>query len=865
MTAIPTRLLLLEDSAGDARLVQEALADQAPGEFAITTVERLADALARIRTEHFDAVLSDLGLPDSTGLDTAQAIVAGAPALPLVVLTGSHDQDLGRAAIELGAQDYLVKGETRAPTVARTLRYAIERKRLEIGLRLANDALERRVMERTAELETANTMLRANAARYRAITQTATDAIVTADAEGSIAGWNAAAEKLFGYTEAEALGKPLTQLMPERYRNGHLVGMRRVLAGGERHVLAKTVELHGLTKAGTEFPTELSLSEWQTAEGIFFTGIIRDITERKRADEALRAAEERYRGIFTNARDGIVLIDLESGLVVDCNAEFERQCGRHLAQLQGLRIWELRPPEARDAARAKFEEVKARGAGNSNELALQQPDGTEVPIEFVSTRVRLGDRDYLQSISRDITERKRAELLLQRERDMAQRYLSVAAVILLVLNADGTVALINRKGLDILGYQESDIVGQPWIDRFVPKHSRDSVHRVFDQLVSKHKEGVEYVENEVMCRGGEKKLIAWNNVVLTDEQGRSVGTLSSGEDITERRQAEEALHAAEEQFRGLVEQSIAGIYIIQDGQFAYVNPRFAEIRGFDSVDELIGRELLPLVAEKDRNAIAENNRRLLTGEMQSISYSFTALRKDGSTVEVGVSSTNAAYHGRPAIIGMMQDISEKKRAEKQIQRYIEQLRTAVMSTVEVATNLSEMRDPYTAGHERRVAEISAAIGAELGFDGPRIEGLRIAGHLHDVGKITIPSEILSKPGKLSPIEFQLIQGHALAGYDVLKNVEFPWPVAQIALQHHERMDGSGYPQGLKGDAILLEARIMSVADVVEAMSSHRPYRPGLGVDKALAEIERGRGIAYDPVVADACLKLFREKGYAIPA
>jgi putative nucleotidyltransferase with HDIG domain len=176
-----------------------------------------------------------------------------------------------------------------------------------------------------------------------------------------------------------------------------------------------------------------------------------------------------------------------------------------------------------------------------------------------------------------------------------------------------------------------------------------------------------------------------------------------------------------------------------------------------------------------------------------------------------------------------------------------------------------MRDPYTAGHERRVAEIAVAIGREFGFDDRRLEGLRVAGYLHDVGKMTIPSEILSKPGRLSAIEFQLIQGHAKASYDVLKDVEFPWPVAQVALQHHERIDGSGYPQGLKGEDIMIEARIMAVADVLEAMSSHRPYRPGLGIEKALAEIERGRGSVYDTRAADACLRLFREKGYVVPA
>ena len=149
------------------------------------------------------------------------------------------------------------------------------------------------------------------------------------------------------------------------------------------------------------------------------------------------------------------------------------------------------------------------------------------------------------------------------------------------------------------------------------------------------------------------------------------------------------------------------------------------------------------------------------------------------------------------------------------------------------------------------------------LDERKQEGLRVAGYLHDIGKITIPAEILSKPGKLSPIEYELIKGHPQSGYDVLKDVEFPWPIAQVALQHHERMDGSGYPQGLKGEAILFEARIMAVADVMEAMSSHRPYRSGLGVGKVLAEIERGRGTAYDPAVADACLKMFREGAYTL--
>ncbi|MDZ7585120.1 MAG: HD-GYP domain-containing protein [Thiobacillus sp.] len=205
---------------------------------------------------------------------------------------------------------------------------------------------------------------------------------------------------------------------------------------------------------------------------------------------------------------------------------------------------------------------------------------------------------------------------------------------------------------------------------------------------------------------------------------------------------------------------------------------------------------------------------------------------------------------------------EKRAAELVIAN--KYLHDALMNTVRVAMILSELRDPYTAGHERRVAELSVAISAELGFDEHRQEGMRVAGYLHDIGKMVVPAEILSKPGKLNAIEYALIQTHSQTGHDVLRSVDFPWPIAEVALQHHERMDGTGYPQGLKGEDILIEARILAVADVVEAMSSHRPYRAALGIDKALAEIERGRATAYDADAVDAALKLFRKKGFKIP-
>jgi HD-GYP domain-containing protein (c-di-GMP phosphodiesterase class II) len=174
-----------------------------------------------------------------------------------------------------------------------------------------------------------------------------------------------------------------------------------------------------------------------------------------------------------------------------------------------------------------------------------------------------------------------------------------------------------------------------------------------------------------------------------------------------------------------------------------------------------------------------------------------------------------------------------------------------------------MRDPYTSGHQTRSADLARAIATEMGLPQDTIEGLRMAGSIHDIGKLSIPAEILSKPTKLTDIEFSLIKEHSQKGYEMLTDVESSWPLAQIIYQHHERMDGSGYPRNLKGDEILMEARIMAVADVVEAMASNRPYRPALGIEAALTEIEKNKGIFYDNDVADACLKLFREKGFKL--
>jgi putative nucleotidyltransferase with HDIG domain len=201
-------------------------------------------------------------------------------------------------------------------------------------------------------------------------------------------------------------------------------------------------------------------------------------------------------------------------------------------------------------------------------------------------------------------------------------------------------------------------------------------------------------------------------------------------------------------------------------------------------------------------------------------------------------------------------MADDEQAVKRCHRQILGLEKTVDGLVAAMAKTVEFRDPFTAGHQRRVARLAEAIAQRIGFDPHRLRGMRIAGMLHDIGKICVPAEILSKPGRLSNMEFGLIQDHCRLGYEILKDIGFPWPVADIILQHHEKMDGSGYPRGIGGDRILPEARILTVADVVEAMVSHRSHRSGLGLDTALAEITMHRGRLYDPQAVDACLKVF---------
>jgi len=333
--------------------------------------------------------------------------------------------------------------------------------------------------------------------------------------------------------------------------------------------------------------------------------------------------------------------------------------------------------------------------------------------------------------------------------------------------------------------------------------------------------------------------------------------LKEAETRKKQKAAEKALRESEDKYRDMVDFLPTAIFEIDiSGALVSFNKFALELFGYREEDFSKEMNALQFFAPEEKSKFNANLQKIIDGtSVPGQEYLF--LRKDGSAFPGLIfASTMAKGDTIVGIRGVIIDITERKQS-------FEKVRKALDATVRAMAATVETRDPYTAGHQYRVAHLAQAIATEMDLDEEQIEGIRIAGLIHDIGKIAVPAEILTKPGKLTPLEYNLVKIHPQSGYDILKDIDFPWPVADAVFQHHERMDGTGYPQGLKQNDIIIEARILAVADVVEAIASHRPYRPSRGIEMALEEIYKNSQLLYDKDVVEACIRLVREKGYEL--
>jgi len=416
----------------------------------------------------------------------------------------------------------------------------------------------------------------------------------------------------------------------------------------------------------------------------------------------------------------------------------------------------------------------------------------------------------------------------------------------------GVFEYVNPAFEKLVGASAKEICG-PGFDML------DFVHPDDKKLVRTATEARDGIfEFRIVSRDGATKYVEAGTSVLSGNGGRIMGILR---ETTARRLEDRSLRENEEKYRHVVERATDGIAIIQDSLFKYINPRAAEMGGF-TLDELIDTPFGRYLATEDITTLESTYKRESGAEDTPVIFEASVKRKDGTMTSVELSAGRITYQGKPANLVILRDVTDRRKTEEELSLTLGKLRKAMGATIQAMSLTIETRDPYTAGHQKRVSDLARAIATEMKLSSEDIDAIRMAASIHDLGKISIPAEILSKPGKINEFEFRLIQNHPQIGFEILRTIEFPWPIAEIVLQHHERINGSGYPNGLRGEEIHIIARILAVADVVEAMVSHRPYRAALTLGEAIHEITKNRGTLYDPDVVDACKRLFIEGRFA---
>ncbi len=437
----------------------------------------------------------------------------------------------------------------------------------------------------------------------------------------------------------------------------------------------------------------------------------------------------------------------------------------------------------------------------------------------------------------------------------------------------GRIVYMNNKFKHLIGYSDEILKGMNVSELAIDRQKK----RLREKMRSRLYEGKEWSwEQAISGRNGREFIVAAKTSPLY-QQNRIVGGILLVEDITERKRAEEELRESQQRLADIIESLPDPTMVIdREGYLLFWNREMVEMTGIPA-SEMVGKGnyeySLPYFGT--RHPILMDM--IIDSNIQFVGNQYDYVHRDGNVLymesKIGkLKGVDRTIWGRAAplfdtkgqVVGAIEsvrDITDRKMAEEELKRSNDRLEAIFSGTVSALAVTTEKRDQYTAGHQHRVATLACAIAREMSLSKQKIHDINIAGTLHDIGKLYVPLEILNQTGKLSEIEKLFIKTHPAAGYDIVKSIPFDGPIAEIILQHHERMDGTGYPRGLAGDEILLESRILSVADVVEAMASHRPYRPALGIDKALGEIQKNAGKLYDENVVKACVLLITQKKF----
>jgi len=666
--------------------------------------------------------------------------------------------------------------------------------------------------------------------------------------------FNAAAEKIEQISRGRLIDKPILEIFPSVKDFGIFEVFQRVYRTGKpEHFPVTLYKDNRISGWRDNYIYKLSSGE--------IVAIYDDVTERKQSEEAIRRSEHKYRSIFKNAVEGIFQTTPE-GQYISVNHALARMIGydspeEMIEAVANIGDQGYVNPEERTLFKKTIE---TQNTVQGFEIQHYRKDGRKiwVSINARAEKDEEGNVVYYEGTIEDITSRKQAEEQLRRERRRFAILSENALFGMAMIDEKGNFIYINPKFKEIFGYDLSDIPnGKTWFRKVYP--DSEYRHTVISSWIKDLGEAIPgRPRPEIFtaaCKDGTKKIV--NFVPIQLETGEHI---MHCEDITERTRAIKTLHDSEEKYRALLDNA-ADTVLIADmkGYFLEANKKAEELLGYTK-KELLDMNIAQIHPEGELEKVMHVFREIMEGRSGSC-FDTMVFRKDGKTVPVDITGSVIEYGGQKVAQGMFRDITERKQSEEKLKQTTEKLRKSLIGTIQAISLTVETKDPYTAGHQRRVSGLARIIAQEMGLANDVVDNIRMAGSIHDIGKMSVPAEILSKPGRLSDIEMSLIKVHPQSGYDILKDVELPYPIAEIVLQHHERLNGSGYPRGLKGDQIFLETQIILIADVVEAIASNRPYRPAVGIDAALDEIEKNKGILYNAGAVDVCLRLFREKGF----
>jgi PAS domain S-box-containing protein len=585
----------------------------------------------------------------------------------------------------------------------------------------------------------------------------------------------------------------------------------------------------------------------------YFVTTLLDISERKRAEEALLESAQLNQQIIDSAHEGVIVYGKDLRYQV-FNPFMEALTGFEVSDVLGRLPWEVSSVLEGTGVVERLESA-LRGAVPDPVEFFYEVSGRSGWVIDTSAPLRSASGEIIGVVAtvQDITERKSAESALVASEDKFRSAFAVSPEAMNITRAtDGMILDVNEGFTAITGYERDEVVGKTALEIPVWDNPSDRERLVQGLRNCGRVDGMigPFRRKDGQIRTGRM------SARLMDVDGVP-HILAASADITQEAKARAELLDSREQLRATIEQAAVGISRVGlDGAWLDANDALCSMLGY-SAEELRGRRFSDVTHPDDVGKDIEALDQLGRGEMTEYHTEKRYIAKDGRIIWTKLAVTLAwDADGTPAYtVAVTDDITERKHAEDALLETNTRLESVLKSITETMGKIVEVRDPYTQGHERRVAKLARLLGEEMGLDANGVDSIEVAALVHDIGKLSVPVEILNKPGRLSANEFTLIKEHSRAGHDILSDIDFGWPIADIVLQHHERIDGSGYPDALVGDSILLAARVLAVADVIEAMASHRPYRPAIGLDAAVQEIT-SHPAQFDPQVTAACVRVY---------